>query len=57
MKCVNAMPDDIVVFGNYIIARQGESESDLRISMKHDISMCYKHVDDEGPRGYKIAPT
>ena len=39
MKCVNAMSDDIVVFGSCIIARQGLSESDLSISMRYVFSM------------------
>ena len=39
MKCVNAMSDDIVVFNNCMLARQKQSESDLRISMKYVFSV------------------
>ena len=57
MKCVNAMPDDIVVFVSCILARQGLSESDLRISMRYVFSVFDEYVDDEAPDGHKIAPT
>ena len=39
MKCVNAMTDDIVVLGNSIIDRQGQSERDLSISTMYAFSM------------------
>ena len=57
MKCVNAMPDDIVVSTNCILARQGQSDSDLRISMGYVFCVFDEYVDDEAPRGNKIAPT
>ena len=39
MNCVNAMSDDIVMFLNCILGRQGPSESDLRISMRYVFSV------------------
>ena len=57
MTCVKAMPDDIVVFRIRIIARHGQSESDLRISMRYVFSLFEEYVDDETPRVHKIAQT
>ena len=57
MMCVNSMSDDLVVFGSCIFAQQGLSESDLSISIGYVFSMFDEYVDDEAPRGPKIAPT
>ena len=56
MKCVNAMPDDIVVLGRFIIARQGPSEHELSISTRYVFSMFDEKVEDEAQRSSKINP-
>ena len=57
MKCVHAMSDDPVVFGTCFLARQGQSESELRISMKYVFSVFDEKGDDEALRNNKIART
>ena len=47
MKCVNSMLDDIDVSRYCILARQGQSQTDLKVSHMYLFIMFDEQIDDD----------
>ena len=56
MKCVNAMPDDIVVLGRCVLVQQGPGENEISMSTRYVLSMIDESIEDGATRSPRITP-
>ena len=57
MKCVNSMLDDIDVSRYCILARQGPSQTNLKVSHMYLFLMFDEQIDDEAKADTMISST